>query len=65
MHIQFDGGSKGTGEANPGECGAGFVITDVKGAEILHHGIYIWGMVLLIMSAKQRGLDKHLKQYMF
>ena len=41
MHIQFDGGSKGTGEANPGECGAGFVITDVNGAEILHHGIYM------------------------
>ena len=26
---------------------------------------HIWVMVLLIMNVRQRGLDKHLKQYMF
>ena len=41
MHIQFDGGSRGTGEGNPGECGAGFVIADVNGTEIVRQGIYM------------------------
>jgi len=41
VHIQFDGGSKGTGEDNPGDCGTGFVIADVEGNEILRQGMYM------------------------
>ena len=41
MHIQFDGGSKGTGECNPGAGAAGFVIADVKGTEIMRCGIHL------------------------
>ena len=41
VHIQFDGGSKGTGEANPGECGAGFMMSEVHGVKILCNGIYM------------------------
>ena len=41
VHIQFDGGSTGTGENKPGECAGGYVIADVSGAEILRHGFYM------------------------
>jgi RNase H-like domain found in reverse transcriptase len=41
VHIQFDGGSLGTGEHNPGECGYGYVISDSTGVEIMRNGGYM------------------------
>ena len=41
MHIQFDGGSKGTGEDNPGDSATGYVIADIDGKEIVRGGQFM------------------------
>ena len=35
MHIQFDGGSLGTGDANPGAGALGYFIVDSTGSEVV------------------------------
>ena len=41
MHIQFDGGSLGTGDANPGAGALGYFIVDSTGHEIIRVGMFL------------------------
>ena len=41
MHVQFDGGSQGTGNTNPGAVALGYFIVDSTGREVIRVGIYL------------------------
>ena len=41
MHIQFDGGSLGTGDTNPGAGALGYFIVDSTGHEIIRVGMFL------------------------
>ena len=41
MHVQFDGGSQGTGNTNPGAGALGYFIVDSTGREVIRVGMYL------------------------